>query len=84
MKAANFIAGEWRDSVGGRTYEKRNPFQPADVVGEFPASEASDVDAAVEAASDARGAWSALPPQHRGAILFRAAERSARVRGDRG
>jgi alpha-ketoglutaric semialdehyde dehydrogenase len=74
VRAANFIGGEWRDSVGGRTYEKHNPFRPADVVGEFPASEASDVDTAVEAASDARGAWAALPPQQRGAILFRAAD----------
>ena len=51
MKAANFIGGEWLASAGGRTYEKRNPFRTADVVGEFPASEASDVDSAVDAAT---------------------------------
>ncbi len=75
MSAANFIGGEWLASAGGRTYEKRNPFQTADVVGEFPASEATDVDAAVGAAVDAFGDWAALSPQRRGAILFQAAER---------
>jgi acyl-CoA reductase-like NAD-dependent aldehyde dehydrogenase len=74
VRAANFIGGEWLGSVGGRTYEKRNPFRPADLVGEFPASEARDVDTAVEVASGARAAWASLPPQQRGAILFRAAD----------
>jgi alpha-ketoglutaric semialdehyde dehydrogenase len=74
VRAANFIGGEWLDSVGGRTYEKRNPYRTADVVGAFPASEPRDVDDAVQAASDARRAWAALPPQQRGAILFRAAD----------
>lgn len=74
MSAANFIGGEWLASAGGRTYEKRNPFRTTDVVGEFPASEATDVDAAVGAAIDAYGPWTARSPQGRGAILFRAAE----------
>ena len=74
MRPANFIGGEWRASVGGRTYEKRNPFRTTDLVGEFPASEASDVDAAIGAAIEARGPWARLSPQQRGAILFRAAD----------
>ena len=74
MKAANFIGGEWLASAGGRTYEKRNPFRTADVVAEFPASEASDVDAAVDAATQTRRMWAELSPQQRGAILFRAAD----------
>jgi acyl-CoA reductase-like NAD-dependent aldehyde dehydrogenase len=74
VKAANFIGGEWLASAGGRTYEKRNPFRTADVVAEFPASEASDVDAAVDAATQTRRKWAELSPQQRGAILFRAAD----------
>ena len=86
VRAANFIGGEWLDSVGGRTYEKRNPFRTADLVGEFPASDASDVDAAIEAATEASPSWAALPPQQRGAILFRAADaykrRAEEIAGD--
>lgn len=70
----NFIDGEWRASATGRTYEKRNPFRPNDVVGTFPASDADDVDAAVDAASKAYGGWSTLAPQQRGAALLRAAD----------
>jgi alpha-ketoglutaric semialdehyde dehydrogenase len=86
VKAANFIGGEWLASAGGRTYEKRNPFRTADVVAEFPASEASDVDAAVDAATQTRRMWAELSPQQRGAILFRAADvvqsRVSEIAGD--
>ena len=44
---ANYIAGEWRPSAGGDTYEKRNPARPDEVVGEFPSSAREDVDLAV-------------------------------------
>jgi alpha-ketoglutaric semialdehyde dehydrogenase len=74
VRPANFIGGEWLASANGRTYEKRNPFRTADVVGEFPASEAADVEAAVGTAVAAHRAWAGLSPQQRGAILFRAAE----------
>jgi alpha-ketoglutaric semialdehyde dehydrogenase len=86
VKAANFIGGEWLASAGGRTYEKRNPFRTADVVAEFPASEASDVDAAVDAATQTRRMWAELSPQQRGEILFRAADvvqsRVSEIAGD--
>src|SRR5215210_7508305 len=51
---ANFIAGEWRPSAAGDTYEKRNPARPAEVVGEFPSSTREDVELAVQAADEAR------------------------------
>ena len=47
---ANFVGGEWRPSVSGRTYEKRGPWRPSEVIGEFPASGEADVNAAVAAA----------------------------------
>jgi aldehyde dehydrogenase (NAD+) len=74
LGAANFIAGEWRPSLSGRTYERRNPWRPSELVGEFPSSDADDVAAAVDAAEAAWPKWSALPAARRGAILARAAD----------
>src|SRR3954453_17845381 len=66
---ANFIAGEWRPSAGGDTYEKRNPARPDEVVGEFPSSAREDVDLAVEAAAAALPAWARGPIAKRAAAL---------------
>jgi acyl-CoA reductase-like NAD-dependent aldehyde dehydrogenase len=71
---ANYIGGEWRPSRSGRTYEKRNPARPSDVVGTFPASADEDVAAAVEAAAAAFPAWSRRPAAQRAAILTKAAD----------
>jgi acyl-CoA reductase-like NAD-dependent aldehyde dehydrogenase len=72
--AANFIAGTWSPSRSGRTYERRNPWRPSEIVGEFPSSGPDDVLAAVEAAEAAWPRWSALPAAKRGAYLARAAD----------
>jgi aldehyde dehydrogenase (NAD+) len=71
---ANYVGGEWVPARSGNTYEKRNPASPSDVVGEFPASGAEDVDAAVGAAADAFPTWSGLPAATRAAVLMRAAD----------
>jgi alpha-ketoglutaric semialdehyde dehydrogenase len=71
---ANFVGGEWRQSSSGRTYEKRGPWRPSETIGEFPASSAEDVDAAVEAAAAAFPAWSRRPAAQRAAILMGAAD----------
>ena len=39
LRPANFIAGEWTPSRRRRTYERRNPWRPSEIVGEFPSSE---------------------------------------------
>jgi aldehyde dehydrogenase (NAD+) len=70
---ANYIAGEWRPSAGGDTYEKRNPARPDEVVGEFPSSTREDVDLAVQAAEDARREWARGPIARRAAVLTAAA-----------
>ncbi|MEO8690294.1 MAG: aldehyde dehydrogenase family protein, partial [Solirubrobacteraceae bacterium] len=70
---ANFIAGEWRPSAAGDTYEKRNPTRPDEVVGEFPSSTREDVDLAVQAAGDARRGWAGAPIAKRAAVLTAAA-----------
>jgi acyl-CoA reductase-like NAD-dependent aldehyde dehydrogenase len=71
---ANFVGGEWRPSSSGRTYEKRGPWRPSETIGEFPASSAEDVDAAVEAAAAAFPAWARRPAAQRAAILMGAAD----------
>jgi alpha-ketoglutaric semialdehyde dehydrogenase len=71
---ANFVGGEWRASRSGRTYEKRGPWRPSEVVGEFPRSDADDVDDAVRAAAEAFPAWSRLSTAARGEVLRKAAD----------
>jgi acyl-CoA reductase-like NAD-dependent aldehyde dehydrogenase len=71
---ANYIGGEWTASRSGRTYEKRNPARPSDVVGSFPASGEEDVAAAVEAAAAAFPAWAGRPAAQRAAVLQKAAD----------
>jgi aldehyde dehydrogenase (NAD+) len=71
---ANYVGGKWAPARSGRTYEKRNPASPAEIVGEFPASGEEDVNAAVEAAAGAFPGWSKLPGAARAAVLMRAAD----------
>jgi acyl-CoA reductase-like NAD-dependent aldehyde dehydrogenase len=73
-EAANYVAGAWAPARSGRTYEKHNPARPSEVVGEFPASNEEDVDAAVAAAASAFKGWSATPAAARAAVLMRAAD----------
>src|SRR2546421_12880312 len=71
---ANYVRGDWRPSLSGRTYEKRNPWRPSEVFGEFPASGEEDVNAAVAAALAAFPEWARLAPARRSAILLQAAD----------
>ena len=71
---ANFVGGEWRDSVSGRTYSKHGPWRPSESIGDFPASDADDVAAAVEAAANAFRDWSRKPAAGRGEVLRMAAD----------
>ena len=57
----NLIGGEWVDARSGATFTSVSPANHDDQIGEFPASTAADVDAAVEAARRAFPAWSLLP-----------------------
>jgi aldehyde dehydrogenase (NAD+) len=71
--ARNYVSGEWRESVTGETYEKRNPWRPSQVTGVYPASDADDARAAIEAAREAFPAWSSLPAGQRAAFFTKAA-----------
>ena len=67
----NYIDGQW---VPGKTFENRNPADTSEVVGEFVSGTARDMADAVEAASNALPAWSAMPGPARGALLYRVAD----------
>jgi alpha-ketoglutaric semialdehyde dehydrogenase len=71
--AKNYVGGDWRESASGESYEKRNPWRPSQVTGVFPASDAADGRAAVEAAGQAFPAWAALPPAQRASYFDKAA-----------
>src|ERR1700687_412545 len=70
----NFIDGEWVKSTTGETFEDRNPADTRDVVGIFQKSAKADVDAAVDAASNAFAQLRLVPAPRRAEIVFRAAE----------
>ncbi|HEY7834062.1 MAG TPA: aldehyde dehydrogenase family protein [Ktedonobacterales bacterium] len=69
----NYIAGAWRPSLSGQTFDDTNPAHTGEVVGRFQKSTPADVDAAIAAAADALPAWRALPAPQRGEIILRAA-----------
>src|SRR6476620_8876011 len=67
----HFIAGEWRDGVGGETFESHNPADTRDVIGRFQAGSPADVAMAIKAAETAWPMWSRTPAPKRGEILYR-------------
>jgi len=70
----NFINGEWVESRSGKAYENRNPANTDELVGMFVSSTEEDVNAAVDAATEAYKTWRLVPAPKRAEILFRAAE----------
>ena len=70
----NLIGGEWVDAASGQTFRDINPADREDLLGEFPRSQADDVDRAVQAAQEAFKDWRLMPAPKRGEIIFRAGE----------
>src|ERR1700704_5796948 len=70
----NYINGEWMESRSGKAYENRNPANTDELIGMFASSINEDVDAAVDAATEAYKTWRLVPAPKRAEILFRAAE----------
>ncbi|MCV7159734.1 aldehyde dehydrogenase family protein [Mycolicibacterium brisbanense] len=73
MVGANFIDGQWVPAASGGTFQRCNPADPDDVIGTFPASDAADVRAAVDALEKSAAQWAATAPERRAAILEAAA-----------
>jgi len=71
--AKMLIGGEAVDSVGGATYEVRNP-ATGEVVDKVPKGTEKDVEQAVAAAEAAFASWSDTSPEDRGKMLFHACE----------
>ena len=69
VKGFNIINGQLAESSDGATFESRNPALLTDVLGAFPLSTKTDVDAALDAAHAAFPAWSATPAPTRGQII---------------
>jgi acyl-CoA reductase-like NAD-dependent aldehyde dehydrogenase len=73
-KFRNYIGGKWAAAKSGKTFPDRNPADLGDVIGEFPASDAKDVDAAVVAAKKAFDGWRRTPAPKRGELIFKVGE----------
>jgi len=70
----NYIGGQWVPAKSGKTFESRNPADPSDLIGAFPASGPDEVEAAVAAAKKAYETWRLVPAPVRGEILFKAGQ----------
>ncbi|HEX8618630.1 MAG TPA: aldehyde dehydrogenase family protein [Thermoanaerobaculia bacterium] len=70
----NYIDGQWVKSGTGKAFENRNPANDDDLVGLFQDSDASDVDAAVSAASKAYEKWRLVPAPKRAEYLYKVGE----------
>ena len=66
----NLIGGRWVAAKSGRTFDDRNPAN-GEVLGAFPASDAEDVAAAVDAARAAFRTWRLVPAPKRAEMLYR-------------
>src|SRR4051794_29027722 len=68
-----FIAGTWRDSGEGATFDVLDPADGS-VLTAVADGTVGDAVAALDAAVDAQAGWAATPPRERGEILRRAFE----------
>ncbi len=80
QRFGHWINGSWQDPSGGRWLESTQPAS-SEVVCEIAQGNAADIDAAVEAASAAGGAWRELKPIERGRRLM-ALSQALRERAD--
>ena len=74
LKYQLFINGEWADSASGETYQRVNPANSNEVVGEFQKGNSEDAARAIDAAEDAFEMWSETPAPKRAAFLYKIAE----------
>ena len=69
----NYVAGQWVKARSGKTFFNMNP-ATGETLGEFPASDSTDVEAAVDAAAKAFRSWRLTPAPKRAEIIYRAGE----------
>ena len=73
MPELNFIGGEWKPARSGATDVILNP-ATGEAIGTAPASDATDIDDAVEAARAAFPGWAATTPRERSEIMTKVAD----------
>lgn len=73
-KYGNYIGGEFRDALSGRTFDNLSPITGQKLC-EVARSEAADIEAALDAAHAAREAWGKTNVAQRAYILNRIADR---------
>jgi acyl-CoA reductase-like NAD-dependent aldehyde dehydrogenase len=81
MHTGSYIDGKWFHPKSQRLVRNINPADTDDVIAEYPAATAADVQRAIEAAQASFRAWKKTPGPERGRILWRAAD-IARQRAD--
>src|SRR2546421_20022 len=69
----NYIGGRWVESKSGKTFNSTNPAHKDQVLGMMQASNAEDVNQAIEAAQKAFPGWRHTPAPTRGEICLKAA-----------
>ncbi len=70
----NYVNGNWVEASTGAVSQSSNPADLNDVIGEFQASNAADVEAAVGSAAVAGRGWAATSALARGGYLLAAAD----------
>ncbi|HEY8162677.1 MAG TPA: aldehyde dehydrogenase [Methylocystis sp.] len=70
----NFINGEWADARSGRVFDNISPITGQKVC-EIARSDKDDIEAALDAAHAAKGAWGKTSPAERAHILYKIADR---------
>lgn len=81
MQTGSYVNGRWFHPDSARLVRNINPADPDDVLAEFPAATALDVERAIDAAQASFRNWKRTPGPERGRVLWRAAD-IARQRAD--
>jgi alpha-ketoglutaric semialdehyde dehydrogenase len=81
MHTGSYVDGKWFHPKSNRLVRNLNPADPDQVIAEFPAATADDVNHAIDAAQAAFRSWKKTPGPERGRVLWRAAD-IARQRAD--
>ena len=69
----NFIDGKFVEPIGGEFFMNTSPVDGSNI-GQFPRSDAKDIDFALDAAHRAADAWGKTSAQHRANLLLQVAE----------
>ena len=73
MEFQNYINGKWAAGRAGKTFTTINP-ATEEILAQVAQADASDVESAVQAASDAFQSWRLMPAPLRGELLFKIAD----------